>query len=319
MFENILNNPERGRKLILYPILIGIAAVLVSYILYPEPGMLGITLLFAMMVSVSPYTLWKYFRVKRIKAMEKEFPNFARDLVEAKKSGLTLTEALRDATKNEYGELNKEVDKMAKQLSWNMSFDEVMTRFSERVSESDLMRRTIKIIMEAKKSGGNIISAMETVSSDTSTLIEMEEERKSKMSQHAAVMYIIYFMFVAVTIMLSKILVPLTEEMDLGEEALMFGGEGGEICQAPMQITEEVICSLFQTIGRVMTMAPESGAYYDGLFLSMVVVQGILTGPLIGQIRDNSASSGIKYSFIMTAIGMVAYVVASRYIEIGII
>ncbi len=318
MLDEISDELDKEDMLLLFPTAFSAVLILSVLLLHPEPGMIGITILLSIMVSVSPYAIWKYFRVKKVKGMERQFPNFLRDLVEAKKSGLTLTEALREASDNEYGMLNEEVEKMSNQLSWNMSFDEVMTKFGERNNDSDMISRTVKIIMEAKRSGGNIISAMETISSDVSRLIEIEKKRKSEMSQHAAVMYLIYFMFVGITIILSKILVPMTTEIGAGDDALMMG-DGGAVCAPATQPSEELICSVFEGIALSLGIGAGEGAYYEGLFLSMVLVQGMFSGLIIGQIRNNSAVSGIKHSLIMTGIGLVSYIIASRYVTIEII
>ncbi|MFP4115925.1 MAG: type II secretion system F family protein [Candidatus Aenigmatarchaeota archaeon] len=299
-----------------FPPVIATVFVVTVSALHPEPGMIGISIMFGIMIAITPYATWKYFRVKKIKAMEEEFPNFLRDLVEGKKSGLTITKALRDTEKNEYGELNKEVDKMSKQLSWGLSFDEVIMNFRDRVEESGLMTRTVGILMEAKRSGGNVVSAMETISSDASTLIELERERKSEMTQHAAVMYLIYLMFVAITIILSKILVPMTQ---MEAEGMMGIGPGeGGVCKAPMAPSEDVVCSMFESFADVFGLGVEQGAYYEGLFLSMILVQGAFSGLVIGQIRNNSATSGIKHSLILTGVGLVVYILAARYVELGI-
>ena len=43
--------------------------------------------------------------------------------------------------------------------------------------------------------------------------------------------------------------------------------------------------------------------YYNALFLIMVVVQGIFTGLVAGQIGENSIVAGFKHSLIMTFSG----------------
>lgn len=308
---------NKKEVLLVFPPAVGILFVFLVSLLFPEPGMIGGSILLSIMISIAPYAVWKYIRVKNIKAMEEQFPNFLRDLVGSTKSGMTLTEALRETSKNEYGKLNREIEKMSNQLSWNMSFDEVINSFADRVEESNIMSRSIKIIMEAKKSGGDMVSTIETVSSDVSTLIELDKKRKSELSQQAAIMYIIYFMFVVIAILLSKILVPMTTELGEAESPLM--GEGGAICTPPMEMVEEFICSIFQSIGSMMGVGVGAGAYYEGVFLSMVLIQGLLSGLMIGQIRNDSATSGMKHSLIMVGVGLTVYIMAARYLTIEII
>ena len=43
--------------------------------------------------------------------------------------------------------------------------------------------------------------------------------------------------------------------------------------------------------------------YYNALFISMIIIQGIFTGLVAGQIGEGSAVAGLKHSVIMTCSG----------------
>lgn len=323
MLDEPLREWETEKLVKVVPATIAIAFILIIAIVFRgNSGMIGISILFAIIFAMIPYTAYNYYQVRRIKAMEEQLPNFLRDLVENKKSGMTLPQALEDTSKNEYGKLTPEVQKMANQISWDISFSEVLEKFSERTQDSELIQRTLRIIMEARRSGGDVVSTMETIASDASTLVEMERERKSKMTQHSVVMYMIYLMYLAITIILSKILIPMTqmEGLQAGATELMGMGGGGKICgAAAASPAKAFICSFFISLSKTFGMGTGTEGYYMGLFLSMILIQGIFTGLVIGQIKNNAASTGMKHSMILTGIGFAAFILTLKYFSLGLI
>lgn len=302
-------------------LLIAIVAIFTS----GDVGMIGVTILFSLLVSFTPYSIYKYLRSKELSSYEKQFPNFLRDLVEAKKSGMTLPKAVESASKNDYGKLNPHIKQMKRQLGLDTPFEEVMKRFRDKMDGSKLIQRSIRIIIEAKKSGGDVVSTMETIASDASTIKEMERERESKMKQHSMVMYLIYFMFLGITLLLSRVLVPMVEmeglTTDPGDQAIGGGMDiatGSQLC-VPLEEKEGIeygICSLFLSISDVFGLGVGMDGYYKGIFLSMIIVQGIFSGLIIGQISESSPAAGVKHSILLTGIGFTAFIISA---SIGLI
>ena len=46
------------------------------------------------------------------------------------------------------------------------------------------------------------------------------------------------------------------------------------------------------------------GCYYIAMFFSVVMVQGIFTGLIAGQLGENSAIAGVKHSIIMVFVAV---------------
>lgn len=295
---------------------VGLVIIIISVIVtHGNIGMLGVAILFSLLISFTPYTIHQYLESRRISALEDQFPNFLRDIVESKKSGMTLPQTIENASKNEYGRLTPVVKKMGNQLSLGLSFEEVFSKFRDRMEGSKLIQRSIRIIMEAKRSGGNVISTMETIASDAATIKEMEMERKSKMQQHSMVMYLIYLMFAGIAIMLSKILIPMTQMKGIGGGGGMGIGMGGGGLCTPIEAkvgAQKFVCSFFTAMSDIFGLGGGMGGYYKSLFLSMILVQGILSGLVIGQISENSPSAGIKHSLILTGVGFTAFLLGIR-------
>src|SRR3989344_815699 len=175
------------------PVLSALMVTAAAVLSRGDPSLLAVTTLFAIIVGASPYFLYNYFRVKHVHEMEDQLPNFLRDLVEAIKSGMNLAAAMDNASRADYGRLSGEIKKIHYQMTWGVPFDEAMLAFAKRMKDSDLVARSVRIIIEARKSGGDVVAIMETIASDAAIIKEAEKERKSKTSQQVFVMYLIYF------------------------------------------------------------------------------------------------------------------------------
>ena len=220
---------------------------------------------------------------------------------------------MKNASEVNYGKLTEEIKKISTQLSWGIPLREVLKNFSERVKESELIRKSIEIIIESYESGGNIEETMESLADNISLIKEMEKERKTIMSQHVVTMYIIYFIFLGIALGLLKTMLPITSLTFLGEFA---GSEA--VFQNPCEVCKEriaiecVSCSVFMGISQLFLLGEAAAGYYRGLFFSMLLIQGIFTGLICGQISENSVKAGIKHSLILTLIGLGIFMITVR-------
>lgn len=257
-----------------------------------------------------PYGIFVYFKDRKYKEMEKEFPAFLRNLSEGIKSGMSLPEAFRRASKTDYGRLNKEVERASHQISWGVPFPEVMERFADRMSGSDLIQRSAYIVLQSYESGGNISETVDAIASNAAMIKEAERKKHSVLIQQVYIIYAIHFLFLFIIIgmyyLLNDFLLNIggVDGGDMASAGFEFG-EVQNFC-APGSIAEPIctVCSLFG-----LGSPDESICYYQALFLVMLVVEGILNGLVVGEVMEGKASSGIKHSAIMGFLGLVLYVI----------
>jgi len=226
-----------------------------------------------------PYFLRMYLKYSELKAMEESLPEFLRNLSESQKSGITLSKAIVNSTRIEYGPLSKEIEKMAIQISWGVPLPRVLEKFSNRVEKSDFMRRSIAIILESYRSGGDVAEVMESVAESARMIKDLESERRSKFNQQLLVMYAIFIIFIVIIIALNKILLPmftLSASQDVGGVALSMGN-----------------------------LDP---SFYRTTFLHMILMQAVFAGLIAGQVGEGSIVAGTKHSAIMLAIGSLAFI-----------
>jgi flagellar protein FlaJ len=271
---------------------------------------------------VVPFSLYQFAELKKIKNCEDEFPNFLRDLAEAKRSGLSVVQGIQTCAKSDYGALTPEIVKINNQLSWNIPMRTVLERFRKKFSRSNVINYSILIITQMEESGGKTEDIMDSLADNIENIKETEAEKKVLMNQHIMSMYAIFFIFFGISVALIKFLIPLVS-IGYGEGTSSNSLEGTDIMQMiggnPCQqcaIADEgscLSCNIFFGVCYTFGFgeASSAGCYYKSLFFLMIIIQGIFSGLVAGQIGSDSLIAGIKHSLIMTVSGFVMFLIAS--------
>jgi flagellar protein FlaJ len=285
--------PEPGfiKKLILSGQLVRLVILICTlisvaiFVLFAILSMLGIVtfatvadfLIFALLSGTGIYGTYVFLHARRIHKIDTIFPDFVRDLAESRRAGMTFTKAILFAARGNYGILTPEIQKIAQQVSWGSSVNEALTAFATRV-DTKLIRRTISLIIESSKSGGNVADVLDAASRDARELKLIESERRAGMMSFVAVLYVGIGVFLLIIIVLCKSILPSM----LGEGAqqaanaygsIGVGGAGG--------ITQKGVLDMF---------------FYAS------IVQSFGMGIVTGVFEGGDFKSGIKHTFIMMLI-----------------
>jgi flagellar protein FlaJ len=286
-------------KIIVVPV--AVAAILIALgLLTGDTGVLGNMLTISVFAVFVPYTLYRYSRFMRIKAIEDQFPNFVRDLADSTRSGMSLPDAIEIASRVSYGRLSPEVTRMKNRLSWGTPFFRVLDIFGESTKDSKIIQEAVGIIKQSYESGGSTPDTLESVAKDIRMLKEAELERSSVVKQQVFIMYGIYVMFLGISVMIIYVMVPMLS----GPQATgssMFGTSSG--FENPCATTSYFPCDLYGvvTVAILGEAATNLASYYVALFFSVIVIQGIFTGLIAGQLGENSVAAGSKHSLIMVS------------------
>ena len=307
---------DRQKMLMLSGFVIFIVLLLVSFFLI-ENKIIFINVLFVgLFILVVPYSLNKYFEFKRMETMERQFPNFLRDLAEANRSGLSLFESFKITSKNNYGPLSDEIKKLSNQLSWNITLDKVLVMFRKRLGKSGTISRSILIMNQTQKSGGNTVEILNALADSIEEITEVNDEKNSVLNQQIIMMYAIFFIFLGITIALIKFLLPLMNIQPTEGFAAASFGFGTNPCKACLtqKIPACMTCETFFAICGVFGLGSSSdvACYFRSLFFVMVLVQAVFSGLISGQIGSTSIIAGIKHSLIMTATGLFIFLISAR-------
>jgi flagellar protein FlaJ len=234
-------------------------------------------ILFACLLGTGVFGLYEGLRLHRVRKIDERFPDFVRDLAESRRAGMTFTKAIMHAAKGNYGILTFEIRKISQQISWGSSVDEALSAFARRVN-TKLVNRTISLIIEASRSGGNVADVLDAASKDAREIRLLETERRSSMLSYVAVIYVGMGVFLLIIAILCVSLIPsMTGEGAMGL-AGTYGGVGG--------IRQENIIPVFF----LATLAQSAG-------------MGFVTGVF----EEGNVISGIKHVFVMVLVTWIVF------------
>jgi flagellar protein FlaJ len=285
---------ETKRKVIVVPSIISIIMIAIALVT-GDVGVIGNVIIISIFITITPYFAYKYSKFLWVRAIESQFPNLVRDLADSARSGMSMPEAIKIATKANYGKLSPEVDKMSNRLSWGTPFIRVLDIFGKKVEDSKLISEELKIIKQSYEGGGDIPSTLDSVSKDMLMVKEAEAERSSMVKQHILLMYGIFFMFVGISVMIVNVMVPMIESQPGTHQDAM-----GFAFVNPCEGMGMFPCDYFAGLGTVFGVPPDAVAsYYIALFFTVIVIQGLFIGLITGQLGEGSVLAGVKHSLIM--------------------
>ncbi len=299
----------------LIPFAIGAVVVAVSLTLVGDPGVVGNSVIIALFIAIVPYFAYRYSKYAWLKGVERQFPNFIRDLADSKRSGMTLESAIDMASRTNYGKLTGEIKTMSNKLSWGMPFMRVLEIFEQKVKDSASITEVLTIIRESYKSGGNVVATLDSAAKNMNMLREAEEERRNVTNQHVMITYGIFFLFLGIVIMIIFILVPMMASTGIGGAESEMGTIGGftAFTNPCSQLAIPFPCGLFGLTCMMLDVEPEKMAcYYVALFFYVLLIQGISSGLIAGQLGENSVVAGTKHSIIMVSVAVFIFIFLAK-------
>ncbi len=232
--------------------------------------------IFAILSSIGPFGFYEYALYRKIDLMEERFPEFLRDLAESRKAGMTMARAVEMAAKGDYGYLTPEIKKMAVQISWGLPFSEALKRFGERI-KTPLVQRTTTMVVKASEAGGKIADVIEAAAKNVREIKILQAERKTEMKLYLMIIYISFFVFLAVVIALASMFLPKLYEAASGAGQLIGGGAG---------------------------LTLES---YRFIYIATALSQAIGSGIVAGSLAEGKAIAGLRHGTIMIIITYIVF------------
>ncbi|MDH5459454.1 MAG: type II secretion system F family protein [Candidatus Bathyarchaeota archaeon] len=225
--------------------------------------------LFAIMAAIFPPTVLNYTDYKWRKAVDEHLPDLFRSIVQAQETGMTLPQALEEASKRDYGPLTAELKKMTAQISWGLPFEEALLSLERRVN-TVLMQRTAPMVIEASRSGGHVERVFDPMGKFIQTTLLLDKERRNQTRPYIAIIYVAFFVFLFTIILLFK-------SFFAGIENLPILGSA--------------------------VIAPEE---MQRMFFHMTTIQAFFGGLVAGKMGEGTINAGLKHSLILMLCGHIA-------------
>ena len=262
---------ERRVKKIAWVVSVSLAVVIIlfAYFIFWGPPAFDEFILFAIMVAIFPPTVLNYVDYKWSKAVDEHLPDLFRSIVQAQETGMTLPQALEEASKRDYGPLTAELKKMNTQISWGMTFEEALLALERRVN-TVLMQRTVPMIIEASFSGGRVERVFDPMGKFIQTTLLLDKERRNQTRSYIAIIYVAFFVFIFTIILLFK--------------SFFVSVEGLPILGSIVMTPEEMQRMVFH----------------------MTSIQAFFGGIVAGKMGEGTINAGLKHSLVLMLCGYIA-------------
>jgi flagellar protein FlaJ len=238
-------------------------------------------IVFGLITSIGPIGFYNHIKAKKKKLIEEQLPDFLREISSATSSGMTIFDAIITSAQGEHGKLTPELKMMASQLSWGIPVEESLENFAKRVN-TPAIKRIIVTINKSLEIGGNTAAVFEAAAREIDQVKLVEQQRKSEMSMYAMVIFISFFVFLAVILIIDKTI--FAAFSDLQDKMPAGGGNIG-----------------------TLSIAIIDSEALKNVFFTFVLVQSTGGGLLGGFMMDGKISSGVRFAFILILISFVVF------------
>lgn len=273
-----------GTLILIFSVLVGAIIILISVFigLYKYVDIFPIIVLGAYLVSTVPYIVYKNMELSESKEIEKYYPIFLRELSESISAGLNLVQALKSSTEKDYGALTKYIRKLYIWISWGVNFEKAFEMFNKYFEDNRNIRRINYVILEAYKSGGDLVKTLRSLSDAMESIRELDSLKRSYISQQSMVMYVIYVIFIGLLVMIFNVIQPLVFQ-------------------------QAMISSQQSTFG--FSFSPVSIDWLKIISTLSIIIEAISISLIMGYAESNTIRGSLKHIGITTFIGILAILI----------
>jgi len=238
-------------------------------------------IVFGLLCAIGPIGFYNHIKAKKKHEIEEHLPDFLREISSSTSSGMTVFDAINSASTGDHGRLTPELQKMSAQLSWGISVKEALTNFAKRINTPSV-KRMVVTINKALEIGGNTSAVFEAAAKEIDQIKQVEQQRKTEMSLYSIVIFISFFVFLAVIIIINTTI--FQAFMDL-QDKMPQGSVGGG----------------------VISISKIDPSTLKNTFFSFILVQSIGGGLLGGFMMDGKLSSGVRFGFALVLISFFVF------------
>jgi len=257
------------------PSLLGLPVFLPAYL-----GLLWIDkiILIAVIILVLPPSILHHLKWQSENAVDRNLPNFLRDVANAQYTGMTFIRALEYSAEKDYGPLSDHLKWALAKVSWGIPYEEALQTMADRIG-TPLVQRATMFVIEAGRAGGNIQETMESIAKYIRELEDLNRERLTTMKPNIYIVYVGFLVMIVTVVLVYNtfIVTLLTQEL---------GGGLGAMGPQTSPITQLMYLKIYFHTSAIV-------AFFGGL--------------IAGQMGEDDATNGLKHSVIMMIITLATF------------
>jgi len=265
----------------IFGIIVAVIIVVLGLIFIPGTDIFYFLLGISFFIVGFPFFISLILESRITREKEEMFLEFSRNLVESVKTGTPISRSILNVKGKNYGSLSPYIDKLANQIALGIPLKNAFETFSRDVN-SNTITRSVTIISETDKAGGQISDILESVVKSVTQIEKLRKERASAIYSLVVQGYIIFFIFLVIMLVMQFKILPIASTL-----GGMSGSSGG--------------LGVIQGLGGGTPSTPEQLAKP---FLWLLIVQGLFVGLVIGKLSEGNIKAGLKHSFALVVIAL---------------
>jgi flagellar protein FlaJ len=250
--------------------ILGAAIFLTAFVPLWENPAFDEHILLAVVVTIFPPAVLDYVDYRWKRSIDEHLPSLFRGVVQAQQTGMTLPQAVEEASKRSYGPLSKELKRMVVQMSWGLSFEKTLRSLGKQVNTT-LVRRSVPLITEASRAGGQIEKVFDPMGKFMETTMMLDKERQTQTRPYVAIVYVAFFVFLFTVVLLLRTF--FTQTVDF----------------------------------RLMGFAISTPEEIRRILFHMSAIQAFFGGLVAGKMGEGTLSAGLKHCVILLTCGYLIF------------
>ena len=201
-------NKNQKKELVdnIFLVAIVFAIMIVIYIvqrydLLLQPKTLNLILFIPFLCVLFPYLFYISFLDKGIKKKMSEIPRFLRDITDKFIAGSDLVSSITSLNIDDYFYLRDNIKRFQNSIKWGVTFEEAFVKFTKDL-KSENFTEEIRLILEAKKIGGNVDILLLELSKKIEKDNKRGEEKKIGLYETNFTGYISFILFLSMIVIL---------------------------------------------------------------------------------------------------------------------
>ena len=231
----------------------------------------------AILFLVGTFAVVWEIRKRRLGAVERAVPDFLDRLASTNEAGMPIVASIERVARGDLGGLNEEVDRTWTDVRWGAPVEAALKRFETRV-RTPMITRVVTLTTNAMSATSDLAPVLRIAADEAQSTQRLKRERRNELVTYLVVIYLAFFVFIAIIVALDAIFVPAIPTAD------QFAGPAG------------------QSLGSIGQLTEEKKAAYSLLFFHTALVQAVCSGFVAGQMSETDIRSGAKHAFIMLTI-----------------
>jgi len=155
---------------------------------------LDLLIFITLSVVIFPSIVFIEYKRRLLSRMERELPEFMKQLASLNEAGLNVVEALRHLSESELGILGREIRKIKREVEWGELITSALEKIESRI-RSQIVAKAITLLVKAIESTPSIRDALNTASMYSELEIEVRDRIKAQMSMYTIIIYLAFAVF----------------------------------------------------------------------------------------------------------------------------